>query len=387
MEKIKKKAPPLKGIKVLELARVLAGPWAGQLLADLGADVIKVESPIGDETRFWGATTDAEEDSSYFQATNRGKKSFVADFTKKEDLDAIYYIAKRADIIIENFKVGSLEKYGLDYESLRVKNSGLIYCSITGFGQNGPFATMPGYDFIIQAMGGIMDLTGDPFGPPMKPGVAYADLFTSLYSVVAIQSALLAKQKSEKGTFIDMSLFDTQLAVLANQASSFLISGKIPKRMGNSHPSIVPYQAFDAKDGLIVIACGNDNQFKALCDAFRWNFSSDKKFSTNQNRVLNRTELISEISHRLKLIGKDEITLLLQKAKVPVGSVNTVDQALNHPQALSRGMVKFVEGKAFVKTPIIFKDFDLNFEKASPKLGANSEMIRMKIETRKIWES
>ena len=387
MEKIKKKAPPLKGIKVLELARVLAGPWAGQLLADLGADVIKVESPIGDETRFWGATTDAEEDSSYFQATNRGKKSFVADFTKKEDLDAIYYIAKRADIIIENFKVGSLEKYGLDYESLRVKNSGLIYCSITGFGQNGPFASMPGYDFIIQAMGGIMDLTGDPFGPPMKPGVAYADLFTSLYSVVAIQSALLAKQKSEKGTFIDMSLFDTQLAVLANQASSFLISGKIPKRMGNSHPSIVPYQAFDAKDGLIVIACGNDNQFKALCDAFRWNFSSDKKFSTNQNRVLNRTELISEISHRLKLIGKDEITLLLQKAKVPVGSVNTVDQALNHPQALSRGMVKFVEGKAFVKTPIIFKDFDLNFEKASPKLGANSEMIRMKIETRKIWES
>ena len=387
MEKIKKKAPPLKGIKVLELARVLAGPWAGQLLADLGADVIKVESPIGDETRFWGATTDAEEDSSYFQATNRGKKSFVADFTKKEDLDAIYYIAKRADIIIENFKVGSLEKYGLDYESLRVKNSGLIYCSITGFGQNGPFASMPGYDFIIQAMGGIMDLTGDPFGPPMKPGVAYADLFTSLYSVVAIQSALLAKQKSEKGTFIDMSLFDTQLAVLANQASSFLISGKIPKRMGNSHPSIVPYQAFDAKDGLIVIACGNDNQFKALCDAFRWNFSSDKKFSTNQNRVLNRTELISEISHRLKLIGKDEITLLLQKAKVPVGSVNTVDQALNHPQALSRGMVKFVEGKAFVKTPIIFKDFDLNFKKASPKLGANSEMIRMKIETRKIWES
>ena len=384
---MEKKTHPLKGTKVLELARVLAGPWAGQLLADLGADVIKVESPHGDETRFWGATSDAEEDSSYFQSTNRGKRSFVADFTKKEDLDAIYYMAERADIIIENFKVGSLEKYGLDYESLRVKNSGLIYCSITGFGQNGPFAALPGYDFIIQAMGGIMDLTGDPFGPPMKPGVAYADLFTSLYSVVAIQSALLAKQKNGVGTFIDMSLFDTQLAVLANQASSFLLSGNIPKRMGNSHPSIVPYQAFDAKDGLIVIACGNDKQFKALCDAFRWNFSSNKKFSTNQNRVLNRAELISEISQRLKLIGKDEITLLLQKAKVPVGSVNTVDQALNHPQALSRGMIKLVEGKPFVKTPIIFKDFDLNFEKASPKLGANSEMIRMKIETRKIWES
>ena len=384
---MEKKPHPLKGIKVLELARVLAGPWAGQLLADLGADVIKVESPHGDETRFWGTTNETEEDSSYFQSTNRGKKSFVADFAKKEDLDAIYYMAERADIIIENFKVGSLDKYGLDYESLRIKNSGLIYCSITGFGQNGPFSALPGYDFIIQAMGGIMDLTGDPFGPPMKPGVAYADLFTSLYSVVAIQSALLAKQKNGAGTFIDMSLFDTQLAVLANQASSFLLSGNTPKRMGNSHPSIVPYQAFDAKDGLIVIACGNDKQFKALCDAFSWNFSSDKKFSTNQNRVLNRTELISEISQRLKLIRKDEITLLLQKAKVPVGSVNRVDQALNHPQALSRGMVKFVEGKAFVKTPIIFKDFDLNFEKASPKLGANSEMIRMKIETRKIWES
>ena len=384
---MEKKPHPLKGIKVLELARVLAGPWAGQLLADLGADVIKVESPHGDETRFWGTTNETEEDSSYFQSTNRGKKSFVADFTKKEDLDAIYYMAERADIILENFKVGSLDKYGLDYESLRIKNSGLIYCSITGFGQNGPFSALPGYDFIIQAMGGIMDLTGDPFGPPMKPGVAYADLFTSLYSVVAIQSALLARQKNGAGTFIDMSLFDTQLAVLANQASSFLLSGNTPKRMGNSHPSIVPYQAFDAKDGLIVIACGNDKQFRALCDAFSWNFSSDKKFSTNQNRVLNRTELISEISQRLKLIRKDEITLLLQKAKVPVGSVNRVDQALNHPQALSRGMVKFVKGKAFVKTPIIFKDFDLNFEKASPKLGANSEMIRMKIETREIWES
>ena len=384
---MEKKTPPLKGIKVLELARVLAGPWAGQLLADLGADVIKIESPYGDETRFWGATTDAEEDSSYFQSTNRGKRSFVADFRNEDDLSKVQHLGHRADIIIENFKVGSLEKYGLGYESLRIQNTGLIYCSITGFGQNGPFAAMPGYDFIIQAMGGIMDLTGDPFGPPMKPGVAYADLFTSLYCVVAIQSALLAKQKSGKGTLIDMSLFDTQLAVLANQASSFLQSGNIPKRMGNSHPSIVPYQAFDAKDGLIVIACGNDKQFKALCDAFGWNFASEERFSTNQNRVLNRTELISKMSQRLKLIGKKEITLLLQKEKVPVGSVNTVDQALNHPQALSRGMVKFVEGKAFVKTPIIFEDFDLNFEKASPKLGADTKMIRMEIETEQIWES
>ena len=382
---MQKKKTPLNGLKVLELARVLAGPWAGQLLADLGAEVIKVESPMGDETRDWGTNLKNKEDSPYFKCTNRGKVSLVANFNKKIDLETLRYLAQRADIIIENFKVGTLRKYGLDYGSLVEENPGLIYCSITGFGQTGPLADLPGYDFVIQAMAGIMDVTGETMGPPIKPGVAYADLFTSLYSVVAIQAALIAKIETGKGTFIDMSLFDTQLAVLANQASSFLLSGITPKRMGNSHPSIVPYQVFEVKDGMIVIACGNDNQFEALCDAFNWNFSVDARFSTNQTRVKNRKELIDKMSKHLKVLEKREIILALEKAKVPVGSVNSVKQALNHPQALSREMVKSIKGESFVRTPIIYEDFDLNYGVGPPKLGTSTKTIQKRISLNQIW--
>ena len=383
---MQKKKAPLNGLKVLELARVLAGPWAGQLLADLGAEVIKVESPMGDETRYWGADLKSKEDSPYFKCTNRGKDSLVANLNEKIDLETVHHLAQRADVVIENFKVGTLKKYGLDYESLREENPGLIYCSITGFGQTGPLANLPGYDFVIQAMAGIMDVTGETTGPPIKPGVAYADLFTSLYSVVAIQAALLAKIENGKGTFIDMALFDTQLAVLANQASSFLLAGITPKRMGNAHPSIVPYQVFEAKDGMIVIACGNDNQFEALCDAFNWNFSVDARFSTNQARLKNRKELIDKMSKHLKVLEKREITLALEKAKVPVGSVNSVKQALNHPQALSREIVKSIKGESFVRTPIIYKDFDLNYEIAPPMLGRSTKTIQKKISLNQIWE-
>ena len=383
---MQKKKAPLNGLKVLELARVLAGPWAGQLLADLGAEVIKVESPIGDETRYWGTDLKSKEDSPYFKCTNRGKDSLVANLNEKIDLETVHHLAQRADVVIENFKVGTLKKYGLDYESLREENPGLIYCSITGFGQTGPLADLPGYDFVIQAMAGIMDVTGETTGPPIKPGVAYADLFTSLYSVVAIQAALLAKIENGKGTFIDMALFDTQLAVLANQASSFLLAGITPKRMGNAHPSIVPYQVFEAKDGMIVIACGNDNQFEALCDAFNWNFSVDARFSTNQARLKNRKELIDKISNHLKVLEKREIALALEKAKVPVGSVNSVKRALNHPQALSREIVKSIKGESFVRTPIIYKDFDLNYEIAPPMLGRSTKTIQKKISLNQIWE-
>ena len=383
---MQKKKAPLNGLKVLELARVLAGPWAGQLLADLGAEVIKVESPIGDETRYWGADLKSKEDSPYFKCTNRGKDSLVANLNEKIDLETVHHLAQRADVVIENFKVGTLKKYGLDYESLMEENPGLIYCSITGFGQTGPLADLPGYDFVIQAMSGIMDVTGETTGPPIKPGVAYADLFTSLYSVVAIQAALLAKIENGKGTFIDMALFDTQLAVLANQASSFLLAGITPKRMGNAHPSIVPYQVFEAKDGMIVIACGNDNQFEALCDAFNWNFYVDARFSTNQARLKNRKELIDKMSKHLKVLEKREITLALEKAKVPVGSVNSVKQALNHPQALSREIVKSIKGESFVRTPIIYEDFDLNYEIAPPMLGRSTKTIQKKILLNQIWE-
>ena len=223
---------PLEGLKVLELARVLAGPWAGQILADLGAEVIKVESPTGDETRNWGEDS-FNNNSSYFKCTNRGKSSFVANFKKKSELKMVQFLAKKADVIIENYKVDDLKKYKLDYKSIKKFNSSIIYCSITGFGQNGPLSSLPGYDFVIQAMAGIMNITGEENGPPIKPGVAYADIFTSLYSVVAIQSALLSKARSQSGSYIDMSLYDTQLAVLANQASSYLLNKKEPKRMGN----------------------------------------------------------------------------------------------------------------------------------------------------------
>ncbi|MFL2827297.1 MAG: CaiB/BaiF CoA transferase family protein, partial [Paracoccaceae bacterium] len=243
---------PLKGLRVLELARVLAGPWAGQTLADLGAEVVKVESPSGDETRGWGPPFHKDGSAAYFHSTNRGKKSIVADFRNSADLNLVKKLASKADILIENFKVGGLKKYRLDYESLNQINPKLIYCSITGFGQNGPYSNRPGYDFIIQAMGGIMDLTGEKDGLPQKPGIAYADIFTGLYSVIAIMSGLKALDHTGKGTHIDMALFDTQLGVLANQASSYFSTGDIPKRMGNAHPVIVPYQVFEVKDGALV---------------------------------------------------------------------------------------------------------------------------------------
>ena len=304
---IVEKESPLKGIKVLELARVLAGPWAGQLLADLGADVIKIESSAGDETRAWGPPFHDDDSSAYFQSTNRGKKSVVANFKNKDDCKMVGSLAERADIIIENFKVGGLTKYGLDYLNIKKANPSIIYCSITGFGQDGPYASKPGYDFIIQAMGGIMDLTGEAHGEPQKPGVAYADIFTGLYSVVAIQSALLARQATGKGTHIDMSLFDTQLGVLANQGASYLKTGVSPKRMGNSHPVIVPYQKFNTIDGSIIIACGNDNQFEKLCTVLGWDFHSQKSYKENKNRVLHRKNLVSLMQERISLLSKTEI--------------------------------------------------------------------------------
>ncbi len=382
---MKIKKTPLEGIKVLELARVLAGPWAGQLLADLGAEVIKVESPIGDETRKWGKDT-KNNNSSYFKCTNRGKSSFIADFKNKDDLNRVKYLAKRADVILENYKVDNLKKYGLDYKSIKKANNSIIYCSITGFGQNGPLALSPGYDFIIQAMAGIMNITGEKDGPPIKPGVAYADIFTSLYSVIAIQSALLTKGKSGTGSLIDMSLYDTQLAVLANQASSFLLNNEEPKRMGNIHPSIVPYQLFEVKNGDIVIACGNDQQFKSLCKAFNWSFSISKKFSTNKKRLHNRKKLIKELTRKLKNYTKEEISKILQEAKVPVGTVNSVREAINHVQTKSRKMIISKKGEKFVRTPILFNNLKLNYRKMAPELGDSNEIIERKIKLNKMWE-
>jgi crotonobetainyl-CoA:carnitine CoA-transferase CaiB-like acyl-CoA transferase len=284
---------------VLELARVLAGPWIGQTLADLGADVIKVEAPEGDETRGWGPPFAADGSAAYFHSCNRNKRSIALDFRDAQDRALARRLAASADVVLENFKVGGLAKYGLDYPAVAAGNPGVVYCSVTGFGQDGPYAPRPGYDFIIQAMGGIMDLTGEPEGAPQKPGVAYADLFTGLYGTIAVQAALAQRARTGQGQHIDMALFDTQLAVLANQASNWLIGGRVPRRMGNAHPNIVPYQVFQAADGPLVIACGNDGQFARLCVELGLELHRDARLTMNRGRLEHRAEVIGALAARL----------------------------------------------------------------------------------------
>ena len=373
---------PLKGLRVLELARVLAGPWAGQTLADLGAEVVKVESPSGDETRGWGPPFHKDGSAAYFHSTNRGKKSIVADFRNSADLALVKTLASKADILIENFKVGGLKKYRLDYESLNQINPKLIYCSITGFGQNGPYSNRPGYDFIIQAMGGIMDLTGEKDGLPQKPGIAYADIFTGLYAVIAIMSGLKALDQTGKGTHIDMALFDTQLGVLANQASSYFSTGDIPKRMGNAHPVIVPYQVFEVKDGALVIACGNNNQFVRMCEALNLKLHLQDEFKENHLRVKNRSTLLPKIEFCLKDLTKREVLDKLQNAGVPAGPINNVGEALNDEQSLFREMKKEHGESFYLNNPIKFNNLDLANNSSAQKLDADKKEITKK----SFWE-
>ena len=378
---------PLKGIKVLELARVLAGPWAGQLLSDLGAEVIKVESPEGDETRGWGPPfVEGKEgplDSAYFHSCNRGKKSIVIDFKSKEQLDIIYQLVKNSDIIIENFKVDGLVKYKLDYQSLSKLNPKLIYCSITGFGQDGPYAKKPGYDFIIQALSGIMDLTGEKDKEPQKMGVAFSDIFTGLYSVIAIQSALTVREKTGKGQHIDMSLMDSMTAVLANQALNYFISGNSPTRLGNKHPNIVPYQTFPTNDGFLVIAVGNNQQFERLCKALEINDKSFlEEFNTNEKRVANRGKVVDIISEKTKSFSKKSLKSILENFLVPVGVVNKLNEVFSDPQVIKRNLkIETLHSEAKkgvtpgLRTPIIFSDSKLNLSRGVPRLGEHTKEI------------
>jgi crotonobetainyl-CoA:carnitine CoA-transferase CaiB-like acyl-CoA transferase len=335
---------PLAGIRVLELARILAGPWAGQVLADLGADVIKIESPGGDETRRWGPPfvdyADGGRDAAYFHACNRGKRSIIADFASDAGQQRVRALCRDADVVIENFKCGDLARYGLDADTLRKLNPRLIWCSITGFGQDGPYADRPGYDFVVQAMGGIMALTGTPDQEPQKPGVAYADLFTGLYSVVAIQAALAARAHTGVGTLIDMALFDTQVAVLANQAMNFLVSGVAPQRMGNAHPNLVPYQVFRVADGELVIAVGSDQQFARLAAVLGVaDLAEDARARSNADRVQHRDFVVGRLQERCLLWSRDQLTTALTAQGIPVGPINSVAQVFADPQVLSRGMV------------------------------------------------
>ena len=284
---------PLHGIRVLDLSRVLAGPYCTMVLGDLGADVIKVELPEGDETRAWGPPF-AEGESAYYLCVNRNKRSIVVDFKTAEGRDILSQLIKQSDVLVENFRPGSLARFSLDFESASALNPNLIYCSITGFGQTGPLRDKPGYDFMIQAMGGLMSITGEPDGEPMKVGVAVADLFAGQNAVIAILAALQARTQTGKGQHIDISLFDSQLSMLANVASNYLVSGNLPKRYGNAHANIVPYQSFKASDGWFVIAVGNDKQFAKMCEVIgKWELVNDVRFATNSARVQNRDELIS----------------------------------------------------------------------------------------------
>ena len=375
---------PLAGVRVLELARILAGPWAGQVLADLGADVIKVESPQGDDTRKWGPpfieNPDGSRDAAYFHSTNRGKRSIAIDFSTPEGAEQLRNLIADADVLIENFKVGGLEKYGLHYEELSKLNPRLIYCSITGFGQDGPYATRPGYDYIIQGMSGIMDLTGDPDGDPQKIGVAYADIFTGLYSVIAIQAALREREKSGRGQHIDMSLLDCMVGVLANQGLNYLVSGDSPRRLGNKHPNISPYETFDTDDGPFILAVGNDVQFERLCALIgRADLQTDDRFSTNENRVFNRDALHETLAGAFANRSRDDLLADLEHAGIPAGPICTVEEALTDPQVRHRGMTLSMQrsdgGSAIpgIRLPIHFEHFDTTGSDPAPELGDGSD--------------
>lgn len=378
--------PPLHGLKVVELARILAGPWIGQTLADLGAEVIKVEAPEGDDTRRWGPPFimrprpdgTAEEVAAYFHAANRGKTSVVCDFGSPGELARLKQLIADADVVIENFKLGGLKKFGLDYESLSALNPRLVYASITGFGQNGPRAAQAGYDFLIQGMCGIMDLTGDPAGEPQKVGVAWIDIFTGLYGTVAVQAALAERERSGRGQHLDLSLLDCGVAVLANQATNFLLGGTVPTRLGNAHPNIVPYQVFPASDGHLIIACGNDRQFASLCRVLELDeTAADPAFATNGTRVRNRATLCPLIAAATEKRTRADLIESFEKAGVPAGPINTVAEALAEPQIAARGLRIEPEGIAGLRTPIRLSRSPLSTERAAPMLGTGEWQFRL----------
>ncbi|MBP1872652.1 crotonobetainyl-CoA:carnitine CoA-transferase CaiB-like acyl-CoA transferase [Ensifer adhaerens] len=384
---------PLKGIRVLELARILAGPWIGQTLADLGADVIKVESLAGDDTRTWGPPfvegEDGEKlDAAYFHACNRGKRSVVLDFTTEEGQEAVRRLVAQSDVLLENFKVGGLEKYGLDYESLKKVNPRLIYCSVTGFGQDGPYAHRAGYDYIVQGMSGIMDLTGEPDREPQKIGVAFADIFTGLYGVIAVQAALAQRERTGKGQQIDMALLDCMTGVLANQALNFLVSGKAPRRLGNAHPNIAPYQVFPTADGHLIVAVGNDRQFVKFCNLLgRADLATDERYLTNASRVQNRDSLTPALSAETARFERDTLLTLLEEAGVPGGPINTVADVFADPQIVHRQMQIDTphSGAAGgtspgVRTPIRFSDASLVLDRGVPRLGEHTAEVLAEID-------
>ncbi|PAQ10333.1 CaiB/BaiF CoA transferase family protein [Mesorhizobium temperatum] len=384
--------PPLKGIRVIELARILAGPWAGQLLADLGADVIKVESPDGgDDTRKWGPPFVMSHDgenlsAAYYHSCNRGKRSIAIDFSTPEGAETVRRLVATSDVLIENFKLGGLKKYGLDYDSLRKINPRLIYCSITGFGQDGPYAPRAGYDFIIQGMAGMMSITGEAGREPQKAGVAISDIFTGLYSVIAIQAALRHAEKTGEGQHIDMALYDSQISALGNQNLNYLVSGKSPVQMGNAHMNIAPYEVVPVKDGHIILAIGNDGQFAKFCAAVGLDdLPSNPDFATNPARVANRAKLREHIIEALKTFDRDPLLAKLEAASVPASPINTIGEMFADPQTIARGMrLDLDDGHGnllpSVRAPMVMSGTPLVYERPSPRLGEHTKEILAELE-------
>jgi crotonobetainyl-CoA:carnitine CoA-transferase CaiB-like acyl-CoA transferase len=370
---------PLAGLKVVELARILAGPWAGQILADLGAEVIKVESPEGDDTRKWGPPfieNEGEKTAAYFHGCNRGKKSVTVDFRTEEGIAAVHRLLADADVVIENFKVGGLARFGLDFQSLHARYPRIIYCSITGFGQTGPYASRAGYDYIVQGMSGLMSVTGEPTTQPQKVGVAVTDIYTGIYASTGILAALHQREKTGKGQMVDMALFDVAVATMANQAMNFLASGKAPSRMGNAHPNIVPYQVFDCSDGYIIIASGNDSQYRKLCAVLgQPELGTDPKYATNADRLAHRDEIVGKIMALTVGWTKADLLAACEREGIPAGPINDVGEAFADPQIVARGLRIDLNGIPSVRTPIVFSDAELALDRPSPRLGQDQEII------------
>lgn len=383
---------PLSHIRVLELSRILAGPWAGQLLADLGAEVIKVERPkVGDDTRHWGppylkdAAGQDTTEAAYYLSANRGKKSITLNIATPEGQAVVHDLVKHCDVVIENYKVGGLAKYNLDYASLSEINPRLVYCSITGFGQNGPYSHRAGYDFLIQGMGGLMSVTGEqdhlPGGGPQKVGVALTDILTGMYATTAVQGALIEREKSGTGQHIDLSLLDVQVACLANQAMNYLIGNQVPQRLGNAHPNIVPYQAFPTADGHIILAVGNDQQFRKFCevaDCVEW--AADERYATNRARVTNRADLCEKIADVLRTRASLEWLEALEAVAVPCGPINTIDQVFDNPQIQAREMKitadhPLVDEVPMVASPIKYSKTPIDNNIAPPMLGEHLDDV------------
>jgi crotonobetainyl-CoA:carnitine CoA-transferase CaiB-like acyl-CoA transferase len=381
----------LSGVRVLDMSRVLAGPWCGQILADLGAEVVKIERPrVGDDTRSWGppylkdpSGADTQE-SAYFLGANRGKKSLTLDIAKPEGQALARRLALRSDVLIENYKAGDLTRYNLGYEQLKGDHPALIYCSITGFGQTGPMRNVAGYDFIIQAMGGLMSITGErddlPGGGAQKVGVAVADITTGMYATVAILAALVSRAQTGVGQYIDMALLDTQVSMIANMNMNYLVTGRAPRRFGNAHANIVPYQVFDAADGQFVLAVGNDGQFARFCEAAGCTFHRDPRFAKNADRVRHREALVPLLAELLRGRTVKEWVAALEPLGVPVGPINTLAQVFDHPQVQSRGMRfelphPLAGAVPMVASPMRMSGTPVSYQSAPPMLGQHTDEV------------